>query len=96
MLANRDAIAAKMPLLARALALPKADFDAVLDWILALRKKLDVPHTLAEMGVREADAKVIAVDAARDPTAASNPRALGEAEFEALTLAAIRGDVGGR
>lgn len=96
MLANRDAIAAKMPALARALALPSADFDAVFDWILALRKKLDVPHTLAELGVREADAKAIAADAARDPTAASNPHRLSVAEFEALTLAAIRGDLGGR
>jgi alcohol dehydrogenase class IV len=96
MLANREAIAAKMPVLARALALPNADFDAVLAWILALRKKLDVPHTLAEMGVKEADAKAIAADAVRDPTAGSNPRPLDEAEFEALTLAAIRGDLGGR
>jgi alcohol dehydrogenase class IV len=96
MLANREAIAAKMPVLARALALPRADFDAMLDWILALRKKLDVPHSLAEMGVMEADAKAIAADAVKDPTAAANPRPLSEAEFEALTLAAIRGDLGGR
>ncbi|HXT06657.1 MAG TPA: iron-containing alcohol dehydrogenase [Roseiarcus sp.] len=96
MLANRDAIAAKMPVLARALALPKADFGAMLDWILRLRKKLDVPHTLAEMGVKEADAKAIAADAVNDPTAGANPRRLSEAEFEALTLAAIRGDLGGR
>jgi alcohol dehydrogenase class IV len=96
MLANREAIASKMPALARALALPKADFDAMLDWILGLRKKLDVPHTLAEMGVKESDAKAIAADAVKDPTAGGNPRALSEAEFEALTLAAIRGDLGGR
>ncbi len=96
MLANREAIAAKMPLIARVLDLPKHDFDAVLDWILALRKKLRTPHTLAEMGVKESDAKSIAVDAVKDPTAASNPRKLSESEFEALTLAAIRGDLGDR
>jgi alcohol dehydrogenase class IV len=96
MLANREAIAAKMPVLARALALPRSDFDAMLDWILGLRKNLDVPHTLAEMGVKEADARAIAADAVKDPTAAANPRPLDEAEFEALTLAAIRGDLGGR
>jgi len=88
--------ALSLPVLARALALPKADFDAMLDWILALRKKLDVPHTLAEMGVKEADAEAIAADAVKDPTAGSNPRQLSQAEFEALTLAAIRGDLGGR
>ena len=90
---NRVAIADKIPHIARALDLPGRDFDAVLEWILAFRKKLGVPHTLAELGVKEADAKVIAADAVKDPTAGSNPRQLSEAEFEKLTLAAIRGDL---
>ncbi len=92
---NRAAIADKIPYIARALDLPGRDFDAVLSWILALRKKLGVPHTLAELGVKEADAGKIAADAVKDPTAGSNPRALSEAEFEQLTLAAIRGQLGG-
>jgi alcohol dehydrogenase class IV len=91
---NRNAIADKMPHIARALNLPSHDFDAVLSWILALRKKLGVPHTLAELGVKESEARTIAADAARDPTAGTNPRQLTEAEFEQLTLAAIRGDLG--
>jgi len=54
-----------------------------------------VPSTLAELGVKEADAKLIAADAVKDPTAGSNPRPLTEADFERVTLAAIRGDLGG-
>jgi alcohol dehydrogenase class IV len=92
---NKTAIADKIPHIARTLDLPGRDFSAVLDWILALRKKLGVPHTLAELGVKEVDVKAIAADAAKDPTAAANPRRLTEAEFEQLTLAAIRGDLGG-
>jgi alcohol dehydrogenase class IV len=61
---------------------------------LALRRKLGVPHTLAELGVKESDARTIAADAVKDPTAGANPRQLSEAEFEQLTLAAIRGDLG--
>jgi alcohol dehydrogenase class IV len=61
---------------------------------LAFRKKLGVPHTLAELGVQEADIETIAADAVRDPTAGANPRPLTEAEFKQLTLAAIRGDLG--
>jgi alcohol dehydrogenase class IV len=91
---NKVAIADKIPHIARALDLPGRDFDAVLAWILAFRKKLGVPHTLAELGVRQADAGVIAADAVKDPTASSNPRQLNEAEFEKLTLAAISGDLG--
>jgi alcohol dehydrogenase class IV len=92
---NRAAIADKIPHIARTLDLPGRGFSAVLDWILALRTKLGVPHTLAELGVREVDAKAIAADAVKDPTAGANPRPLTEAEFEQLTLAAIRGDLGG-
>jgi alcohol dehydrogenase class IV len=90
---NKAAIADKIPHIARALDLPGRDFNAVLEWILAFRKKLGVPHTLAELGVKEADAGIIAADAVKDPTAGSNPRQLSEAEFEKLTLAAIRGDL---
>jgi alcohol dehydrogenase class IV len=94
MVCNRKAIADKIPHIARALDLPGRDFDAVLNWIMTLRKNLGVPHTLAELGVKEADAKTIAKDAVKDPTAGANPRSLTEAEFEQLTLAAIRGDLG--
>jgi alcohol dehydrogenase class IV len=90
---NKAAIADKIPQIARALDLPGRDFDAVLNWILAFRKKLGVPHTLAELGVKEADAGIIAADAVKDPTAGGNPRQLSEAEFKQLTLAAIRGDL---
>jgi alcohol dehydrogenase class IV len=92
---NRPAIADKIPHIARALDLAGRDFEAVLAWILAFRKKLGVPHTLAELGVKEADAGRIAADAVKDPTAGANPRQLTEVEFEQLTLAAIRGDLGG-
>jgi alcohol dehydrogenase class IV len=94
MVCNRKAISDKIPHIARALDLPGRDFDAVLNWIMTLRKNLGVPHTLTELGVKEADAKTIAKDAVRDPTAGANPRSLTEAEFEQLTLAAIRGDLG--
>jgi alcohol dehydrogenase class IV len=94
-LCNKAAIADKIPHIARALDLPGRGFDAVLSWILSLRRKLGVPHTLAELGVKEADVKAIAADAVKDPTAAANPRPLNATEFERLTLAAIRGDLGG-
>jgi len=91
---NKTAIADKIPHIARTLDLPGRDFDAILTWILAFRAKLGVPHTLAELGVKETDAGTIAADAVKDPTAGANPRQLTEAEFEQLTLAAIRGDLG--
>src|SRR5258708_7416977 len=94
LLCNPAALSHKIPHIARTLDLPDRNFSAVLDWILALRKRLGVPHTLAELGVKEVDVKAIAADAIKDPTASANPRQLNEAEFEQLTLAAIRGNLG--
>jgi alcohol dehydrogenase class IV len=94
MVCNREAIEFKMDHVARVLDLPGAGFPAVLDWILAFRKTLGVPATLAELGVREEDADAIAADALDDPTAGSNPRALSRDDFAVLTRAAIRGDLG--
>jgi alcohol dehydrogenase class IV len=91
---NRSAIGNKIAAIAQALDLPSRDFAAVLQWILDLRKKLGVPHSLAELGVKEAEAEAIAADAVNDPTAGSNPRPLSEADFARLTRAAIRGDLG--
>src|SRR5271170_3179093 len=91
---NRTAMEAKIAPIARALDLPGRDFDAVLDWILHFRKELGIPHTLGELGVKEADAGAIAADAVKDPTAGSNPRRLSAADFERVILAAIRGDIG--
>jgi len=50
-------------------------------------------NALVEPGVREADAGIIAADAVKNPTAAANPRQWTKAKQ--LTLAAIRGDLGG-
>jgi alcohol dehydrogenase class IV len=49
-----------------------------------------MPHTLAELGVKETDVGKIAADAVKDPPASTYPRRLTEGEFEPLTLAAIR------
>lgn len=95
LICNKEAIADKVPSIARALDLPRRDFLAVLAWILEFRNKLGVPHCLGDLGVKEVDAKAIAAAAVKDPTASGNPRRLDVADFERLTLAAIRGDLGG-
>ena len=82
-----------MARVAATLGLPGGGFDAVLEWILDLRKKTSVPHTLAELGVKAEDVEAIAADAVKDPTAAANPRRFTVAHFAVLTRAAIDGDL---
>jgi alcohol dehydrogenase class IV len=92
MVANRPAIEAKMARVAAALGLG-GGFAEVFAWMIALRERLNVPHTLAEMGVRHADVAAIAADAVKDPTAGANPRRFSADQFAALTRAAIDGDL---
>ena len=53
LLFNRAAIEERMTRLARYLDLPDPGFPAVLDWVLALRKEIGIPNTLADLGVKE-------------------------------------------
>ncbi len=55
LLFNRPAIEEKMLQLAHYLGLPDPGFQAVLDWVLALRKEIGIPSTLAVLGVKEED-----------------------------------------
>ncbi len=70
---NRPAVEARMGRLAAYLGLATASFEAVMDWVLALRRELEIPHTLAELGVPGDRAREIAEMAAADPCAAENP-----------------------
>ncbi len=88
---NRAAIETKMAALARYLDLPDPSFPAVLDWILALRGEIGIPHTLRDIGVDASFARRMAPMAAEDPSAATNPIPLDTGALERLYLRAIDG-----
>jgi hypothetical protein len=88
---NRTAIADKLELLARTLALPGSGYAAVMDWILGLRERIAIPHTLAELGVREEHIATLAPMAAADPSSPTNPVPLDEAACARLYADAIDG-----
>jgi alcohol dehydrogenase class IV len=93
MVHNREAIAARMRILARLLDLPRPGFDAVLEWVLQFRAALDIPHSLAQIGVNIDNAAVIGLEAAADPSAAGNPIPLDAAILERIFRAAVAGDL---
>ena len=88
---NRPAIETKMAALARYLDLPDPSFSGVLDWILALREEIGIPHTLKDIGVDASFARRMAPMAAVDPSAATNPVPLDTGALERLYLRAIDG-----
>ncbi len=90
---NRAAIADKTDLIARMLDLRRRGFDGLLEWVLALRRELGIPHTLAELGVSADKSALIGREAAIDPSAGGNPLPVDAATLERIFRAAIAGDL---
>jgi alcohol dehydrogenase class IV len=89
---NRSAIDDRMAVLAQTLGIGDG-FGAVLDWVLALREALQIPHTLDSLGFKEEHAALLAPEAAQDPTAHTNPVPLNPEVLERLYLDALHGRI---
>ena len=91
MVFNRPVIEQKAARLAAYLGFADPSFEALLEWILDLRRRFDIPETAAELGVTSDRLESLAKMAAADPTAAGNPVPVGAAELKALYEAALAG-----
>ncbi|HXH04326.1 MAG TPA: iron-containing alcohol dehydrogenase [Candidatus Competibacteraceae bacterium] len=88
---NEAAVAERLAAAARYLNLARADFAGFLDWVLGLRERLGIPHTLAALGIDSARADAIATMAKQDPSDGGNPLELSVADYRALLVAAVEG-----
>jgi len=94
---NREAIAEKMQRLAAWLGLVDsgsndAGFDAFQRFVLDLRARIGVPHTLTELGVQDEERIALLADmAAVDPSAAGNPRSFDRAAAAEVLDNALKG-----
>jgi alcohol dehydrogenase class IV len=88
---NRNAIADKTEVIARVLNLPTRGFDGFLAWVLEFRRELQIPHSLAEIGVSIDQSAIIGREAAIDPSAGGNPLPVDAAQLEHIFRAAVNG-----
>jgi alcohol dehydrogenase class IV len=88
---NRPAIEARLVRLAAYVGLEDESFDGFLAWILDLRRRLSIPHTLAELGVESEHVEQLAAMAAEDPSAAGNPVPFDAAAARTVLDAAMEG-----
>ena len=70
-----------MESLARYINLPDPNFDGFIKWILDLRNKLAVPHTLKELIKDDEKFEEMSVMAFNDPSTAGNPIQLSDKDF---------------
>jgi alcohol dehydrogenase class IV len=90
---NRDALQEKGQRLAAWLDLPQPSFEAVLDWVLQLRRRIGVPETLAALGLEDKHAAAFAPQAFSDPSTGGNPVPMTVADFERLYRRCIAGEL---
>jgi alcohol dehydrogenase len=89
---NRSAIEERIARLAAYLGLAP-NFAAFLDFVLELRAKIGIPHTLADLGVGDEKLDLIATMAPQDPTAGGNPLPLDPDGAKAIFRCALEGRV---
>ena len=90
---NRPAIESQLPVVARALNLTGEPFGALFEWVLGFRRRLGIPHTLAEIGVPLTNPDVIGHEAFLDPSASGNPRPTDAATYARIFRSAVKGDL---
>ena len=89
---NTDVIEERMKYLSTVLGLPNQGTQSVIDYILDLRKSLNIPNTLAEIDINDNNAKDIGEMAFKDPSTPSNAKPVTAKDLEKLFIAAVVGD----
>ena len=92
MVHNREIIVARMPRIARAIGLTNERFEGVLQWILDLRERLELPHTLAKILDPKLIPRLVPM-AMADPSLLTNPKPCTGKDLERVLSKALSGDL---
>ena len=88
---NASAIEEKMIYLAQVLGLEDKSVNGVIEFILELRKQMNIPNQLSELGID--DSIYIGEKAFNDPSTPSNAKVVTANDLQQLFLAALNGDI---
>ena len=88
---NKNVIEEKMISLSRYLNLSDHSFDGIMNWILDLREKLSIPHTLKDLINDDSNFKKMSIMAKEDPSTEGNPVKLEILDFEELYHNSFKG-----
>ena len=87
---NRSVIEDKFVRLANFLDI-KGGFDGIVQWVIDLKKEMEIPETLKDMGVQPGDEVKLAPLAQEDPSTGGNPLEMTEQKFQELIANCISG-----
>ena len=91
---NKDVIENKIIKVCEYLEIEERSFDGFLNWILDLRKKLNIPHKLSEV-IKEEDLELdrLSKMALNDPSTGGNPKKLTENDMKILYQHSMSGEL---
>jgi alcohol dehydrogenase class IV len=91
---NRDVIEKKIIKICDYLELKERSFDGFVNWVLDLRKKLDMPHKLSEvMDEKDFDLDRLSKMALADPSTGGNPKKLSEKDMKLMYQHSLSGEL---
>ena len=93
LIANRPEVEDELAYAAGCIGLDQASFAAFLDWVLGLRARIEIPDTLAGLGIDDAQAELVGRMAVEDPSASTNPIQFSAEQYAALFRRAVAGDL---
>jgi alcohol dehydrogenase class IV/GMP synthase-like glutamine amidotransferase len=91
---NKEVIEKKVIKICKYLELQDQSFNGFINWVLDLRKKLDMPHTLSEV-IDEKDLQLdrLSKMALEDPSTSGNPKKLSETDMKSMYLHSMEGKI---
>ena len=91
---NKDVIEEKIIKVCDYLELKDKSFDGFINWVLDLRKQLDIPHKLSEV-IKEKDLQLDRLPkmALEDPSTGGNPKKLTEADMKVMYQHSMLGNL---
>lgn len=89
---NKPAIEQKVAELAHYLHITPATYQGFMDWLIDFEQQLNLPSNLAEINIDTQKAELIGQEAAKDPSASTNPIALTSDDYREILVAAIKGE----
>ena len=91
---NKDAIEKKIIKICDYLELKDRSFDGFVNWVLDLRKKLDIPHKLSEViDEKDFDIDRLSKMALADPSTGGNPKKLTENDMRIMYQHSMSGEL---
>ncbi len=93
LVANQAAIKNRINRLTQYMGLGTTGFDGFIDWVLALRQQVSIPHTLADIDINDEQAELVGTMAVEDPSAGGNPIELKAPRYQQIFVNAVHGQL---